>query len=941
MKKQLFASLLAGSLLYGVSAAEDFTGKLPKLEGQPIATTWNNPAVAAQKDGVYSLAAILPKDTIHYAGFKMDFAGDLSAKALRFTISSTTPALSRALYVRAYDSTNKCVASWKTWSSPVSRKPVDLTMVPGRKSHGMDWEDFMVKSTGKTIAKLEFIIGHRGKAGTVYDVQISNIALCDIPKEAKVIKPVNVSNLTSQGYEILGIPAKSAELRGSIAFMKDGRHYVLSRPQDHGQTGYLLLSDLDSGKTEQFFNPKEVRQGDNFGSILTSKGQFLYDQAGANVVLFDVNTKEFRNLGHPEPLAQHFMVYTEAPDGTVYLGGYPRSTITAWNPATGKFRNYGRMDPKESYLNQIATDKNGYVYCGIGSARANLVALDPKTGKVTQILPENMRALGYGNAVSGVDGYAYLSFGKFTAKMLDGKIVATGVTIPPARKILAAKYGGRLWRYEDGTQVSRFDLYKKVITYQGLDGKNRDIPFDYQSGGLYYTSLGTDGKSKIFGSTCHPMHFVEYNDRNNKLTDHGPHSIVSGGNFCNMTYGKDGIVYMCEYAGGRLWKFNPSKPYDGTATFTPAMPDAISVQDMHKIGKVEKGHFTVVNPRLLLCFGEDENAKFTFPLQVTKSGKTFVNILAFEHGIYGTATFEFQGKSKKFNLQNVIDRTKLLVLDPVDVKEGTYPLTITVRSHGGSSRPMIGLLGIAVSTDKPVVLPKKDKTETNPQILGAWPQAVTRPRAVEVHPDGQHVVIAGYAGYGLCGGSFGVHNLETRKNSQISDWLPGHSCITFRFADNGDIVGGTDVSAPGGGHTVATQPAIFRIDWKTKKVTAHTEIAGANYVMAVELWNGNLYAALSDSRIVVADPVTMKIKHTFAANYKGVPVRNALMKTADNRLFFLQQNQISEFHPKTGAMIPLCRPTQSISAGGAILNGYIYFACHVNYARWKIPAPLK
>ncbi len=940
MKKILLAYLLAGYAVFSASAAENHAAKLPVLAGEKVQTTWSDPAVATVKNGVYTLYAVLPENMIHYAGFKFKMQGDLAKQALQFTISSTAPGKTRALYVRCYDKQNKCIASWSTWNSPVTSAPQTLTVAPGIGYKSLEWEPGVVNADGTAFETIEFIFGHKGKAGAVYDAKIEKIGFCAIPKEDKSFsRPKIAANISREKIELLGIAAKSSELRGSIAFMENGRRYLLTRPQDHGQTGYILLTDLESGKTEQFFNPPEVRQGDSFGAILTGKGHYLYDQQGGNVVLFDLKTRKFRNLGRPESRAMHFMVYTEAPDGTVYLGGYPQATLTAWNPETGKFRNYGRMDPKESYLNKIATDKNGYVYCGIGSARANLVALDPKTGKVTQIIPENMRSIGWGEAITGSDGYAYLIFGKFRAKMLDGKIVATDVALPAPKKILATKYGDKMWQFENGTLVTGVDLYKKVITYQGLDGKKKEIPFDYQSGGLSYTSIGADGKGRIYGSTNHPMHFVEYNANAGKMTDHGPHTVVSGGNFCNMTYAKDGTVYLCEYAGGRLWKFNPEKPFDGGNNVAPPLPASIGAPEMQQIGKAEKGHFTLIGNSILLCFGDQDGATFTFPVNIKKSGKYFVNMLAFEHAVYGTATFDFQGQKQTVNLQKTLDRSRLITLGPVDLAPGSYPLTVTVKSHGGSSKPMAGILAMSV-TDKPAKLAEHTE-ETNPKVLGAWNQQVTRPRAVQIHPDGKHVVIAGYAGYGLCGGSFGIHNLATGKNSVLSDWLEGHSCITFRFTEKGDIVGGSDISAPGGGYVKAVHPAIFRIDWKTKKVVASKELPGIAYVAAVELWNGKLYAALNNGQVVVADPETMNIERTFASNGKGSPVRNALMKTPDNRLFLLQYGGISEFHPQSGDLYLRCVPQAAISTGGAVYNGYLYFACKVQYARWKIPAPLK
>ena len=52
----------------------------------------------------------------------------------------------------------------------------------------------------------------------------------------------------------------------------------------------------------------------------------------------------------------------------------------------------------------------------------------------------------------------------------------------------------------------------------------------------------------------------------------------------------------------------------------------------------------MVGGNLLLCFGDREGAKFTFPLKVDKAGKQYLNILGYEHSIYGTMKFYLDGK---------------------------------------------------------------------------------------------------------------------------------------------------------------------------------------------------------------------------------------------------------------------------------------------------------
>ena len=933
MKRMLLLCLALG--VVSGSAAD-----LPQLPGTPVKVRWGNKqAVAACENGVYRAAGIKRNGSVEYIAFRVPVTGDFKARGIGFSAKSLAPGQTPAFYLRGYDKQNKCILSWKNWSSVLPQNAKEFVLNPGEGADGFIWEPDMIKGEGSELASLEFIVGSRSAAGTLFGAEFSNIRICDAVKREQTAN-VAPASLPSTGFETLGIPARSAEMRSSIAWQDEkGRHFFLIRPQDHGPRGYLLLTDLDSGKTEQYYNPKEVRQGDNFGSILTSKGVFLYDQGGGHVLKFDLRTRETVYLGRPDAgEVLHYMVYTEAPDGTVYLGGYPNSTITAWDPKTGKFRRYGKMDPKEKYLNLIATDKNGWVYCGIGSARANLVALDPKTGKVTQIIPEKMRGLGYGRAYSGQDGYAYLSFGKFSAKMLDGKIVAADVQVPAQRKILSAKYGGRLWRFDDGSQVTGLNLYTKTIVYEDVNGRRRTIPFDFVSGGLHFTSMGQDGQGRIFASTSHPMHFTEYDTKENKLIDHGPHPVVSGGNFCNITYAPDGTVYMCEYSGGRMWRYRPDRPFRAKGSNLPTL--GMPPQELSEIGKADGGHFTLVGGNILLCFGDRDGAKFTFPLKAEKAGKHYLNLLCYEHSIYGTAEIAFQGKTTRVNLQNIVDRPRELAFGPFDLQPGTHDAVVTVHANKGNSQPMVGFLGMLLA-DKAVKAAPVPKDANNPEIIGAWPGLITRPRAIRVHPDGRHVVMSGYAGYGLCGGGFGIHDLQTGKNSRIDKWLDGQSCFAFCFAENGDILGGTDIAAPGGGYVRAKFPAIFRIDWKSQKVTASQELSDTSMVAAVALHGGKFYAARLDGRLIVADPKTMKIERTFGNDGLGACVRNALQKTPDGRLFLLQNFGISEIHPKTGDKVPRAKPKQNVSVGGAVESGYLYYGSGSKVIRWKIPAPLK
>ncbi|MGE4565004.1 MAG: hypothetical protein AB7F32_09040 [Victivallaceae bacterium] len=713
-----------------------------------------------------------------------------------------------------------------------------------------------------------------------------------------------------------------------------GNRFILTRPQDHGPRGYLLYTDVESGETKQYFNPEKVRQGDNFGSILSSAGKFYYDQAGGHVLEFDVNSRETRYLGKPDPATVHFMVYTEAPDGKIYLGSYPNAGITQYDPATGKFRVYGSVDKTEKYIYELATDKNGFVYAGIGTARANIIALNPATGEVLPILPEDKRKLGSAAVVTGDDGYAYGRFGDFQVKLLDGKIVEAVAKVAAPKPIKGAKYGNRLPDFGDGTRVAGLDLYTKEALVREKNGKLRVLKFDYQSGGLDFTSLAMGPGGKFYGSTSHPMHFVELDTASGKIVDHGPNPIVSGGNFCNMTASADKL-FACEYAGGRLWVYDPKLPIrfgsNGLTRFG-ATPSELAMAGSYRGGTVS----ALNAPPILFCNGGGNGAEFRFPLTVEADGEYYLNCQFFENGNYGTVKLAFEGKEFKRNLQNLVDRpSPMVALGPFRLKKGSCDAVFTVDANPGG-RAWFGIVGLALEKE-----PRRDavpdKVPDNPRILGRWKDLVTRPRAINIHPDGKHVVIAGYANYGLNGGGFGIHDLSTGENREIAGWMPGESCIAFRFLPGGDIVGGTSNAAPGGGYKQVDQASLFRLDWKTGKVSKKLELPGVTEVVSVELWNGKLVAVTANGELLALDPETFAVLARSSVAGLGTPPRNALQKSGDGRLLLLQYNGIQEIDPVTLTARLLARGEFGITAGGGCRENTLYFGCGREFAKYELP----
>ena len=893
-----------------------------RLQGQ-------GPGTAYMKDGVITAKAQAKTPGVVYFDFFVPFSGDLNGKALSFTASKEDGEMTRLFYVRAFNAANECIFGFYNISGILSAKPKNFLLIPGVNSHGMTWEAARVKKgADQKIAKLRiFIAPWRDNPGNhKFGVKLSDFKLVTPPAPPKNI-------------DLLGIGARSAEPRSIIATRDaNGKKIIICLAQDVGDS-YLLLTDVESGKTKQYLRPGKPGGSDNFGSILTRKGLYFYSHSRGDIYSFDIYSKAHRALGRPDPKRLiHVMVCTESDDGIVYFGGYPQASITAYNPATGKFRNYGRMDPKEHYISFLVTDKYGYVYAGIGTAKANIVALDPVSGKVFPILPEEYRATGTARVYRGEDGYVYGNFGKFQARLAKGKIVALGASSKKLQKLNATRYTQYITKFDDGSRVVKYDFYKKELTLADSKGRLRILPFEYQSFGLRFTSIVAGPANVVYGSTCHPMHFTEYNTVTRKITDHGPNPIVGGGNFCNMaTDGKK--VYACEYSGGRLWEYDPAKPvYFHKNGF--GYPLSMLVEQV----SAKNGHVSAIRGGELLFFsGDKDGAEFTLELIPEKSGKQYLNCRFYEADSYGTVVIDFRGVQTVLDLQNKSNQAgKIHYFGPFDMKSGKpEKITFIVFSNRlRKSRAWFGISNIKLDSSKIVMLAKPGAND-NPRILGRWKDLVTRPRAIVVHPDKKHVIFSGFANYGLTGGGFAIHDLSTGKNSEISQWLPGHSCIALRTMPNGDLVGGTSIKAPGGGYQIAKEAALFIIDWQTKKVKKHLIVPKADNIISVELWKDYLWALVADGRLLQVDLKNFKIINTADLSGYGTVQRNALLKSDCGRLFILQSRCISEVHPGTLQPVVRCIPKANISDGGCIVGNKLYFACGAQYASWDIPEKLQ
>lgn len=234
-------------------------------------------------------------------------------------------------------------------------------------------------------------------------------------------------------------------------------------------------------------------------------------------------------------------------------------------------------------------------------------------------------------------------------------------------------------------------------------------------------------------------------------------------------------------------------------------------------------------------------------------------------------------------------------------------------------------------------------TQGNPRLLAEYPGAITRPRALLAHPDGEHVLMAGFAGYGLVGGGLAIFNRVTGQSELIpnSRLAPGHSIITMGALPNGDIVAGTSVEAPGGGTPTARVARLLIFDWSNREVVFSFEplsdrsvfgtatIPGAREIVSVAVYEyGMVYGLASDGQFFVFDPAERKIVHRSNLGLYGTPVRadQAFIRTPEGRMYALLTGGIVSIEPETYAYELVAVPPVRPSAGIAYLDGCLYFA---------------
>ncbi len=254
---------------------------------------------------------------------------------------------------------------------------------------------------------------------------------------------------------------------------------------------------------------------------------YIGTYTGGHILRFNPRAQRLEDLGQAIPGETYVWRLSLGPDRMLYGCTYPGAKLLQIEPATGKMNDLGRMDPSQNYNRTLCAAPDGWVYCGIGSEKGNLVAYNPETKELRSLLPEEERKPGFGSVIQGEDGNAYGTFAGKNYAFKDGK--ASVIADLPAAKSQT--------RLKNGREASASNKYP-----------GRDLP-------IFRIAAGPDGK--IYGSTILPEYLLRFDPGDMSRVTMG---LIPGAEAYSML-SAHGKLFIASYTGATLQIYDPTKPF--------------------------------------------------------------------------------------------------------------------------------------------------------------------------------------------------------------------------------------------------------------------------------------------------------------------------------------------------------------------------------------------
>lgn len=737
-----------------------------------------------------------------------------------------------------------------------------------------------------------------------------------------------------------GVAVPLAEARGVVTTQDAAGHSLtICNTLDLCSSGWILVTDIDSGESTRIDTPDGVGNSPAYGSCLASNGKF-YTAQGNVLLEFDPDTRAWSWHDRPTNQASAYLWFEEGPDGTIWAGGYSGTALVSFNPKTREAKFHGKMDEKEQYLNRLAIADDGWVYGGIGTQRGNIVAYNSQTGDMVQLVPADQRTTGTATVYRAIDGTIYgqctLKDGNHNYRLAGG--IAT--EIPRAEMGPKAPSGSIYWGqttgiFPDGRKLTAYSLVDKYMVIQSPDGTTRRIDFDYESEGSVIRVLTGGPDDKVHCNSAHPSREAVYDPVADTLT-YQLGAIARKG---FATQGK--YIIGGHYSGGMLYIHDTSKPWNMAGT--PAtISGGVLAEDLTKLAHTDAGKIDYIADYKLVLFRAGKYGDSVhFDLNTTEKGLHYLVIAPFKSPGYCTVSFALDGKEIGKPYEGnaaAVAPGPAQVFGPFNLKKGRHTVSArTVKAAAGN--PWLGITQIALTAQRPEELIAAAQ-EPNPKLVAEFAPDINVPWGACAHPDGKHVMISGNPGYGYVGGGIGIYNIETGEISLLkhTDLIPGHCVMSMVALDDGDIFCGSSIAGGHGATGEATEAVLFLLDWDTKKISFTTApVEGAHEIGLMRLGHDGKLYGIADTTLFVFDPATREVIHTQPLAEYGSRAVNGLTVADDGNLYAVFSKAILRISPGNFEVTKIADTPRGENAGIAIIDNRLYFA--VNSHLWSIELP--
>lgn len=322
----------------------------------------------------------------------------------------------------------------------------------------------------------------------------------------------------------------------------------------------VIAIDPKNGDAEVFHN---VVPGE-YGARNIAKGPdgnvYFGSLPHAHFLMIDRKAHTMVDLGRPSPKEEYIWDVAFGQDQRLYGVTYPGCRLVRYDPATRKMEDLGRMDPTEKYGRWIVAGRDQFLYIGLGTAKANIVVYDTKSGAMREVLPPDFQHAGIPKPYMGVDGKVY-------ATLDDHLFALDGYTlheIPAAGKVAAAttdvlKNGDTLSLSEGGGTL----VIKSAV---GVPEKRVKISYKGENLQIFRVAFGPDGK--MYGSSILPIHFMRFDL---KLKQAELIGELGGGEIYSFL-ARDGKLLMGAYSGkSPLMTYMPGKEFKPAVDGNPLL----------------------------------------------------------------------------------------------------------------------------------------------------------------------------------------------------------------------------------------------------------------------------------------------------------------------------------------------------------------------------------